>query len=235
MRLKDLCETERPREKMEAHGAEHLGTAELLAVLLRTGTGGRSALDLGHELMKAADGSLVRLSRLPREALRAIPGVGPAKALEVQAALELGWRMYSEAPGLPKRVITDGGQVAALMQPVLRGLTHEECWVLMLDSAHHVIRKERLSKGGLSDTTLDIRQVVRRALEVCATALILVHNHPSGNPRPGKADFNQTEALRNACSTMDLSLLDHVILGDGTFYSFVDERVRAIPEKEKHF
>jgi DNA repair protein RadC len=126
-------------------------------------------------------------------------------------------------------------QVFRMMLPTMKGLLREECWALYLNRANVVTRRERLTTGTAESTLIDSREVLRSALEQQAKAVILVHNHPSGNPRPGKADFNQTEALRNACSTMDLSLLDHVILGDGTFYSFVDERVRAIPEKEKHF
>ncbi|MBO4916319.1 MAG: DNA repair protein RadC [Bacteroidales bacterium] len=225
MKIKELTEGERPRERMMKYGPEVLGTGELLAILLRSGTRGESAVDLAQRLLALAGGSLVQLSQIPLERLRARRGLGGAKVLPVLAALELGRRFISEESRLEKIPVVAPAQVYRMMKPVMKGLQTEECWVIYLNSARYVIGRECVSSGGLNATILDVKRIVASALERRAQSVVLVHNHPSGNPRPGSEDLNQTLALRRAMDSMSISLLDHVVLCDDSYYSFADEIV----------
>lgn len=225
MKIKELTEGERPRERMMKYGPEVLGTGELLAILLRSGTRGESAVDLAQRLLALAGGSLVQLSQIPLERIRALRGLGGAKVLPVLAALELGRRFISEESRLEKVPVVAPAQVYRMMKPVMKGLETEECWVIYLNSARYVIGRECVSSGGLNATILDVKRIVASALERRAQSVVLVHNHPSGNPRPGSEDLNQTLALRRAMDSMSISLLDHVVLCDDSYYSFADEIV----------
>jgi DNA repair protein RadC len=225
MKIKELTEGERPRERMMKYGAESLGTGELLAVLLRSGTRGESAVDLAQRLLSLAGGSLVQLSQMPLARLRAQRGLGGAKVLPVLAALELGRRFMSEESRLDKISIIAPAQVYRMMKPVLKGLETEECWVVYLNSAKYVIGRECVSSGGLNATIIDVKKIVASALERRAQSLVLVHNHPSGNPRPGREDLAQTQALRRALDAFSIHLLDHVVICDDSYYSFADELV----------
>lgn len=226
MKILELCESERPRERLARQGVRSLADGELLAVLLRTGTRELSALELARRLLGSVDGprKLTALARASAARLAAVPGIGPAKAATLAAAFELGRRMFAEASA-PGIAIAGPSDICAVMHPRLRGLDHEECWVLFLDASNHLIASEMMTTGGLDSTVLDCRMVVRRALELRAAALVLVHNHPSGNPVPGRADIVMTERLRGACKTFEISLLDHVIIADDCFYSFDEETV----------
>lgn len=223
MKIKDLCADERPREKMLGKGASALSNAELLAILLRTGTEGRNALEVAQILLSAAGGSLTAASRMSVSELCRIDGIGTGKAVTIGAALELGKRLCSEVPDVRKNIIHSPADVYRELSSVLRGLQHEECWILYLSRNNRVISREQLSVGGQSETIVEVKSVVRRALDLRASSLILVHNHPSGNPHPGNADIKLTLNLRKALDTFDISLLDHVIVSDGRYYSFADE------------
>lgn len=223
MKIKDLCADERPREKMLGKGASALSNAELLAILLRTGTEGRNALEVAQILLSAAGGSLTAASRMSVSELCRIDGIGTGKAVTIGAALELGKRLCSEVPDVRKNIIHSPADVYRELSPVLRGLQHEECWILYLSRNNRVISREQLSVGGQSETIVEVKSVVRRALDLRASSLILVHNHPSGDPHPGNADIKLTLNLRKALDTFDISLLDHVIVSDGRYYSFADE------------
>ena len=225
MKIKELTEGERPRERMMEYGAESLGTGELLAVLLRSGTRGESALDLAQRLLSLAGGSLVQLSQLPLSRLRAQRGLGGTKVLPVLAALELGRRFMAEGSRLEKITIIAPSQVYLGMKPILKGLDTEECWVIYLNSAKYVLGRECVSGGGTNSTVMDVKRIAASALERRAQALILVHNHPSGNPRPGKEDITQTLALRRALDSLSIKLLDHIVFCDDCYYSFADEMV----------
>ena len=231
MKIKELTEGERPRERMLKYGPESLGTGELLAILLRVGTRGRggmegeSAVDLAQRLLALADGSLVQLSQMPLERIRAQRGLGGAKALPVVAALELGRRFMEEGSRLEKVPVVAPAQVNRLMKPVMKGLETEECWVVYLNAARYVISRECVSAGGLNSTIIDVRKIVASALERRAQSVVLVHNHPSGNPRPGREDIRQTQALRSALEPFSIALLDHVVYADGSYYSFADGMV----------
>lgn len=223
MKIKDLCADERPREKMLGKGASALSNAELLAILLRTGTEGRNALEVAQILLSAAGGSLTAASRMSVSELCRIDGIGTGKAVTIGAALELGKRLCSEVPDVRKNIIHSPADVYRELSSVLRGLQHEECWILYLSRNNKVISREQLSVGGQSETIVEVKSVVRRALDLRASSLILVHNHPSGDPHPGNADIKLTLNLRKALDTFDISLLDHVIVSDGRYYSFADE------------
>ena len=223
MKIKDLCADERPREKMLGKGASALSNAELLSILLRTGTEGRNALEVAQILLSAAGGSLTAASRMSVSELCRIDGIGTGKAVTIGAALELGKRLCSEVPDVRKNIIHSPADVYRELSSVLRGLQHEECWILYLSRNNRVISREQLSVGGQSETIVEVKSVVRRALDLRASSLILVHNHPSGDPHPGNADIKLTLNLRKALDTFDISLLDHVIVSDGRYYSFADE------------
>lgn len=223
MKIKDLCADERPREKMLGKGASALSNAELLAILLRTGTEGRNALEVAQILLSAAGGSLTAASRMSVSELCRIDGIGTGKAVTIGAALELGKRLCSEVPDVRKNIIHSPADVYRELSSVLRGLQHEECWILYLSRNNRVISREQLSVGGQSETIVEVKSVVRRALDLRASSLILVHNHPSGDPHPGNADIKLTLNLRKALDTFDISLLDHVIVSDGRYYSFANE------------
>lgn len=225
MKIKEMSLDERPREKMYEKGASALSNAELLAIILRTGTGRKNALDLARELLKASGGSLLDLAGASIDKMTKTEGIGRMKALTICAALELGRRFISEKAPFQKVAITNAGMVYKIMNPLLKGLMHEECWVLFLNRANFIIYKEKASAGGSSSTIIDTKRIVSKALEKMACGLILVHNHPSGNPRPGRADIEQTEILKKALVTFDISLIDHVIISDDRFFSFADERV----------
>ena len=225
MKIKELCAEERPREKMLARGAGALTNAELLAILLRTGTGGRNVVDVARELLKSCDERLGEMATFSVERLRQVDGIGPGKAVSIVAAFELGRRLSLEQ-GMQGRLRLDSpAKVYRIMLPLMRDLDHEECWVLFLNRTNALIAKERMTTGGQDFTLVDKRIVIRRALELKASSLILVHNHPSGNPMPSVEDINQTKDLHRALSSCGLQLLDHVVVAGGSYYSFSDERV----------
>ena len=225
MRIKDWVKEERPREKMLSRGARALSNAELLAILIGSGTGGKNVMEVAQELLSQAEGRLVLLSAMPMERLQGQKGLGRVRAVTIQAALELGRRAFEEMAMLDKRSLTSPELVFRLMLPTLKNLDHEECWVLFLNRANYLIGKEQVSAGSLESTPLDTQKIVRRGIEKQCRHIILVHNHPSGQPRPGEADIRQTERLKKALSLMSITLMDHIIVAEDSFYSFAEERV----------
>lgn len=225
MKIKELCMDERPREKMMSKGAESLSNAELLAIMLRTGTADRNVIDVARDLMTRGEGKLNTVASMSIEKLCETEGIGPSKAVTVAAAFELGRRCASEDIATSRTTISSAKTVFRIMLPLLRGLDHEECWVLYLNRANHLIAKERISIGGLDSTILDSRVIVRKALERKACGIILSHNHPSGSALPGTADIQTTRQLDKALKICDISLLDHVVIASGSYYSFADEEL----------
>ena len=222
--IKDWRLEERPREKMLQRGESALTDAELLAILLRTGSNATSAVDLARELLEAAGDTLCNLAAFSIDKMTSVKGIGRAKAITLKAAFEAGRRSMDR--GEAERTITGARDVVEYMKPLLVHLDHEECWVIFLNRKNRVIGRERLSVGGVSATVIDVKMVVRRAVEKLAGNIILVHNHPSGSPRPGKSDIQNTSALLKAASALDISLLDHVILAGNRYYSFGEENFR---------
>lgn len=223
MKMKDLCRDDRPREKLLDKGARTLSSAELLAILLRTGTEKMNVVEVARELLKSAGSSLHAVSTMSLERLCEISGIGPDKAATVSAAFELGRRSEAERVASDRMTISSPKDVFRLMLPDMRGLEHEEFWIVFLNRANHVIGKERMSVGGLESTTVDTKAVLRRALDRKASGVIMVHNHPSGSALPGRADITQTDLIRKALRVCDIQLLDHVVVADGGWYSFADE------------
>lgn len=228
MKIKELTPQERPRERLLGNGPGVLGNGELIAVLLRSGTQGESVLDLAQRLLALADGSLVRLSRMSPQQLRSVRGMGGAKSAPLLAAFELGRRFMAEEMDIEKVTIVSPSQVYRMMAPAMKGLETEECWAVFLNSANYVVARERISAGGISSTIIDVKVVVARALDVRASAVIIIHNHPSGNPRPGQEDLRQTASLRQALQQFNVSLIDHVVMCDDCYYSFADETVGRV-------
>jgi DNA repair protein RadC len=228
MRIKELCADERPREKMFSKGAEALSNAELLAILIGSGTKKDNVLVVANKLLAAGGGRLSGIASMDSHEIMSMDGIGSGRYAAITAAFELGRRCCLEDPGLEKVPICDPAMVYKLMIPRMKGLDHEEFWVIFLTRANYVIQKEMISMGGLSATVVDPRTVVRKALEKRASGIVMVHNHPSGNPMPGKDDLEQTGAMRKAAGTFNISLLDHIIICDDRYFSFSNEKVYVI-------
>lgn len=222
--MMEMSAGERPRERMLAHGAGVLSDGELLAVILRGGTAEESALDLARRILGETGGRLSGLSAMPFDRMLKIPGIGVCKAASIAAALELGRRFVREETLHPELPVTGPATVHGIMLPELKGLDHEECWALFLDGSNRVISREKLTSGTSDCTVIDVRNVVHRALHKAAQGIILVHNHPSGDPRPSMEDIKNTASLKNAVSACQLKLVDHVIFCDSSWFSFSEDR-----------
>ena len=219
--IRELPRTERPRERLKAHGAHALSSAELLAIVLGTGAAGKSALGLAHEVLAWADGSLRRIVGQPIASLTKLAGVGSARAVAVHAALELGRRAAAEEreDGAPMRSPRD---VYAVFAPRLEDLPVEEFHVAVLDSQHRLERDVTVTRGILNSSLVHPREVFREAIAERAAAVILVHNHPSGDPTPSPDDRVVTEQLAAAGRLLDIPVHDHVIIGRGRYTSFAE-------------
>ncbi len=222
--IRQWAKEDRPREKMMERGAGALTKAELLAILIGSGTTRKSAVDLMREIMRDCDDKLSRLSKMSLDALMSYNGIGEAKALTIMAAAEIGRRRAEEETGGDAMQFVDAGVVLSYMRPKVQDLDHEESWVLLLNNRACLIRLLHLSKGGLTETSVDVRILLKEALMANATSFILVHNHPSGNPVPSNADKTITEQIRKASKTMNIRMLDHVIVTDSKdiYYSFAE-------------
>lgn len=227
MKISEISELERPRERLLAKGPASLGNAELLAILLRTGRNGRNVLEIAHETLSHFS-NLSEIANASAERLMEIRGIGRDKASTIAAAFELGRRFAEEIATNARTPITKPQQIYDQMIPLLKGLDHEECWVAYLNRSNYIIYKERVSSGGLSFTAIDPNTILRKALEKKASGLILIHNHPSGNPYPGVADIKETSRLKKAAEVFSISLMDHIVISDSCFYSFSDEAVTHI-------
>lgn len=216
-------EDDQPREKLDQRGANTLSDAELIAILLRTGSKGHSALDIARSILRQYNHDLSKLALIKPQALTSIHGMGKTKAVTLLAALELG-RRRTEAKRNSLPHISSSLEVFKIIQPLLSDLNHEEFYVLLLSQANRVLRAERISQGGLTGTVVDIRLVLRTALtEPLCTSMILAHNHPSGNLKPSANDIELTIKLKQAASYSDLKIIDHLIVGNGNYFSFADE------------
>jgi DNA repair protein RadC len=212
---------ERPRERLHADGAGALATRELLAILVGSGRAGASALDVAAELLRLSDGSLRRLAASSGAELAAVRGIGPAVAARVSAALELGRRLAREGPAERPR-IRGPRDVYERCAPGLRDLAQEEFRVLMLNTQHAVVRELVITRGTLDTSVVHPREVFRSAITESAASLILVHNHPSGDPAPSAEDRAVTRQLAEAGRLLGIPVLDHVVVGDGRYVSFVE-------------
>lgn len=213
---------DRPREKMMQKGAEALSDAELLAILIGSGNTEESAVALMQRVLAACGNDLNQLGKWEVRDFSRFKGFGPAKSITIMAALELGKRRkLQERP--ERATIRSSIDIYDLFHPLLCDLPTEEFWVLLLNQASKVINKVRISRGGIDQTTADVRTILREALLQRAVQIVLIHNHPSGNPRPSSNDCHLTELVKKAAQTMNIRLTDHIIVTDGKYYSFNDE------------
>ncbi len=220
--IKDWALEDRPREKLLAKGITSLSNTELLAILIRSGGREESAVELARKILITAGNNLRELGRFTVNDLVKYKGMGPAKAVAIIAALELG-RRRGKSDLQDKIKIAGSQDVYTLFQPMLDDLTHEEFWILLMNRANRVIDNIRISQGGISGTVIDVRIILKHALDRLACALILCHNHPSGNLKPSEADMKITTKISDSCRTMDIQLLDHIIIADNSYFSFSDE------------
>ena len=224
MKMKEMCAEERPREKMLIRGVKSLSNAELLAILIGSGVGGKNVVDLSRELLLSAGGRLTTLSAMPLNDIALLKGIGTARAVAIKAAMELGRRCFEEDALADRRPLTDPESVVRLMLPQMKQLDHEEFWMVLLNRSSYFISMERLTSGGDESTVIDSRQVIRKVIEKQAAGVIIVHNHPGASPSPSEADIRETKRLRHSLKTLDIPLLDHIIIGVDSFFSFSEDR-----------
>ncbi|MCF7561169.1 DNA repair protein RadC [Sabulilitoribacter multivorans] len=222
--IKNWSQDDQPREKLLNKGKATLSDAELVAILIGSGNKEESAVDLCKRILASSNNNLSDLGRLSIKQLMEFKGIGEAKAITIVAALELGRRRRGEE-ALEKKKITSSSAVFELMQPVIGELDHEEFWIIYVNNSNKVIQKSQLSKGGITGTLVDVRLVLKTALEVGATGLILAHNHPSGTLKPSEADKQITQKLKQAAQSLDIKVLDHLIITEKAYFSFADETI----------
>ena len=220
--IKNWSQDDQPREKLLNKGKATLSDAELVAILIGSGNRDESAVALCQRILASVDNNLSALGKLSIPQLMEFKGIGEAKAITIAAALELGRRRRGEE-ALDKLKIASSTSVFEVMQPIIGELQHEEFWIIYLNNSNKVIQKEQLSKGGITGTLVDVRLVLKKALEVGATGLILAHNHPSGTLKPSVADKNLTSKLKTAADSLDIKVLDHLIITEKAYFSFADE------------
>ena len=219
--IKEMQEKERPREKLLEKGAEALTVSELLAVIIGGGTTTQTAVELMKSIMSDCEDSLINLSRMSVDDLMQYKGIGEARALSIVAAAEIGRRRLEEKVS-DKQVFSNSAVICRYMQPKIQDLDHEQSWALLLNNSMRLIRCVNLSRGGISETAVDSRQIMKYALLAGATCFVLVHNHPSGSPRPSAADNDLTQRVKRAGEVMNIRLIDHVIVTDGDYYSYAE-------------
>jgi len=222
--IKQWCEDDRPREKLLLKGKNALSHAELIAILINSGNREESAVALSKRILASVAINLNELGKLSIKDLMKFKGIGEAKAITILAALELGRRHRGEE-ALEKKKITSSSSVFELMQPIIGELPHEEFWIVYLNNSNKVLQKIQLSKGGITGTLVDIRLVLKTALQIGAIGLILTHNHPSGTLVPSQADKNITKKLKIASKSIDIKVLDHLIITEKAYFSFADENL----------
>ena len=223
IKVKDWSIDDRPREKLAKKGVTALSNAELIAILLHSGTPSNNVVDIAKQVLLLANNQLTDLGKLDISQFQKVKGIGEAKAITLMAALELGRRRAAVVPE-ERPLITCAKDVYDLFYPILLDIPHEEFHVLFLNNANRVIAQTRLSQGGLTNTTVDIRIILKKAIECLATGIILVHNHPSGNPQPSREDCTITKKLKEALAVFDMRLLDHLIIAHEKNYSFADNQ-----------
>ena len=220
--IKSWAEEDRPREKLILKGKSALSDAELIAILIGSGNLEMSAVELSRHILSNTNNDLGELAKLSVNELKKFKGIGEAKALSIISALELGRRRKESEPQKKDKIISSK-DIYDLMKPHLMDLPHEEFWVVLLNRAHFVLKKAVVSVGGISGTVADPKLIFKTALENLASAIILVHNHPSGNTKPSDSDIVLTRKMKEAGKLLEIPILDHLIFTDSDYYSFADE------------
>lgn len=222
--INQWAEDDRPREKFLLKGKSTLSDSELLAILIGSGSRNESAVQLCQRILASSENNLYTLGKMSVAQLTQFKGIGEAKAISIAAALELGRRRRAE-DAIELKKITSSKAVFEIMQPIIGELPHEEFWVLYLNNSNKVIYKSQLSKGGITGTVVDIRLIFKMAFEQNATALILSHNHPSGKLIASDADLKITKKIKEAGQTLEIQVLDHIIITENGYLSFQDEGI----------
>jgi DNA repair protein RadC len=222
--IKNWSQDDQPREKLRDKGPRALSNAELIAILIGSGTVQETAVDLSKRILASVHHDLQSLGKLSLTQLMSFKGIGEAKAIKIAAAMELSFRR-SETRQKKLDKIHSSKSVFEMMSPLLGHLPHEEFWVLFLNNSNKILAKTQLSKGGMTSTIVDVRIVMKQALEHSATAIVLVHNHPSGALTPSKSDNRLTEKFKFAAESLDIKVLDHIIVTEKAYFSFADERL----------
>ena len=222
--IKGWALDDRPREKLVLKGRKSLSDAELIAILIGSGSRNQSAVSLSKKILNSVNNNINELAKLSVEELTRFHGVGAAKAIAIITALELGKRRQLETALELPEISTSKG-VFHLMQPIIGDLQHEEFWAIFLNNSNKVIAKHRLSKGGLTVSVVDVRLLYMKALATACVGVIVCHNHPSGKLTPSKADKEVTLKIKEAGSTLDIKLLDHLIITEKSYFSFADDGI----------
>jgi DNA repair protein RadC len=222
LNIKSWAEEDRPREKLLLKGKAALSDAELIAILIGSGTPKMTAVDLSKEILRSVNNDLNELAKRTVKDLSKFKGIGEAKAISIVAALELG-RRRKETESVEKPKVTSSKAAYEVLRPHLMDLPHEEFWVILLNRANQVIRPVQISTGGVAGTVADPKLIFKAALEYLASAVILAHNHPSGNLTPSPADRDLTKKIKEAGRLLEIPVLDHLIVADKGYYSFADE------------
>lgn len=216
------AEDDRPREKLLLKGVSALSDAELIAILIGSGNREESAVDLCKRILNTQQNNLNKLARLSVVELQKFKGIGEAKAISIVAALELGKRRRLE-DALKETQIKGSHTAFEILQPLIGDLTYEEFWVLYLNQSNILLNKQLLAKGGITSTLVDVRLILKKALEYSAVGIVLAHNHPSGKLTPSDSDRNLTKKIKDAAQLMDIKIIDHIIVTEKSYYSFADE------------
>ena len=222
--IKNWSQDDQPREKLRDKGKASLSDAELIAILIGSGNKNESAVALSQRILASVDFNLSELGKLSIKQLMEFKGIGEAKAITIAAAMELGRRRRGEE-ALEKKKISSSISVFELMQPIIGELPHEEFWIIYTNNSNKVLQKQLLSKGCITGTLVDVRLVLKNALEFGATGLILAHNHPSGALQPSESDKQITQKLKTAAQSLDIKVLDHLIVTEKAYFSFADENM----------
>lgn len=224
LNIKDWSPEDRPREKLLLKGTSALSEAELVAILIGSGTANASAVEVAKKVLAAGQNNLNELARLGVKDLMKVKGIGEAKAITIVAALELG-RRRKDVEQNDKPKIASSRDAYEHLKGDLMDLSREEFWILLLNRAHRIIKKKRVSEGGVSGTVADPRVIYKIALEDLASGVIVAHNHPSGNLQPSQSDIDLTKKLKEAGKFLEVQLLDHLIVAGNKYYSFADEGI----------
>ena len=224
LNIKDWAAEDRPREKLLTNGARSLSDAELIAILIGSGNLNETAVELSRRILTSVNNNLNELGRKSIETLKTFNGIGEAKAITIVAAMELGKRR-KDAEVFSKNKITGSKDAADFFMPLLGDLNHEEFWIMLLDRGNKIIDHFMISQGGLSGTVIDVRIILKRTIEKLASSVILCHNHPSGTMQASDADLKITKKISDAAKLMDISVLDHIIIGQNRYLSFADEGI----------
>jgi DNA repair protein RadC len=224
LNIKSWAVADRPREKLMDKGRQILSEAELIAILIGSGNRNETAVELSKRILSAVENNLNELGKLSVKELTKFKGIGEAKAISIVAALELG-RRRKETDIIKRDKITTSKDVFDIMKTSMLDLPHEEFWILLLNRANLVIKKELISRGGVSGTVVDTKIIFKTAVEHYASSLIICHNHPSGNLKPSEADIRITKNIKEAGKIMEIPLVDHLIITDTEYFSFADEGI----------